>query len=141
MYYERVLCCGLIHNYLLVFCRKDLCDARPKPKMSSKMQNGPTPWNGLPLVEASSGQEQYYMNGLILWNGPPLEVSGGQEQYYVEWTPFTTLKDKQSGLVYSVMELVNNYLVLYGNQIFFNKFFVNWSFIEKTSVMQEPNPK
>ena len=58
-----------------------------------------------------------------MWNGPP----------------FTTLKDKQSGLVYSVMELVNNCLVLYGNQIFFNNFFVNWSFIEKTSVMQDPN--
>ena len=33
-----------------------------------------------PLVEASGGQEQYYANGLILWNEPP-EASGGQEQY------------------------------------------------------------
>ena len=36
-----------------------------------------------PLVEASGGQEQYYMNGLILWNGPQVEASGGQEQYYM----------------------------------------------------------
>ena len=39
-------------------------------------------WNG-PPVEASGGQEHYYMNGLILWNGPPVETSHGQEQYYV----------------------------------------------------------
>ena len=58
-----------------------------------------------PLVEASGGQEQYYMKGLIPWNGPPsrgiwwsravlhgwalsaewtpIGASGGQEQYYV----------------------------------------------------------
>ena len=57
-----------------------------------------------PPVETSGGQEQYYVNGLILWNVPnrgiwwsrvvlhewahsvewtPIEASGGQEQYYV----------------------------------------------------------
>ena len=54
-------------------------------------------------------------NGPIPWNGPPVEASGGQEQYYVEWTPLhnTERQTKWSG----------------------------WSFIEKTSVMQDPNPK
>ena len=66
------------------------------------------PFHGMdPLVEASGGQEQYYMNGLIPWNRPPsrgiwwsravlcewahsvewthppVEASGCQEQYYV----------------------------------------------------------
>ena len=29
-----------------------------------------------PPVEASGGQDQYYVNGLIPWNGPPVEASG-----------------------------------------------------------------
>ena len=60
--------------------------------------NGLILWNG-PPVEASGGQEQYNVNGLILWNGPPVETSGDQEQYYVEWTPLhnTERQTKWSG--------------------------------------------
>ena len=90
-----------------------------KCKVCSNFVNGPILWNGPPSrgiwwsravlhewahsvewtpirgiwwsravlhkVEPSGGQEQYYVNGLILWNGPPppVEASGGQEQYYV----------------------------------------------------------
>ena len=43
-------------NISLVFHRKDLCDARAKPKMSSKFQMRCTP-----PVEVSGGQEQYYI--------------------------------------------------------------------------------
>ena len=59
---EYVTYTGLIARlnpkcYLLVFRRKDLCDARAKPKMSSKLQMQTYP----PPVEASGGQEQYYV--------------------------------------------------------------------------------
>ena len=40
---------------LLVFHRKDLCDARPKPEMSSKCRMGP--FYGMdPQLEASGGE-------------------------------------------------------------------------------------
>ena len=45
-------------------------------------------------IETSGGEEQYYVNGLIPWNGPPVEASGGEEQYYVNglilWNGSTT---------------------------------------------------
>ena len=82
-------------NKLLVFHREDLCDARPKPKMSSNFKMRCTP-----LVEASGGQEEYYIRSswhceecnwecigaqILRWDVPPVEASIGQEQYYIRY--------------------------------------------------------
>ena len=46
---------------LLVFGRKDLCDARPKPEMSSYFQMKSTCGSHVPPVVTSGGQGQKYI--------------------------------------------------------------------------------
>ena len=75
----------LLHS--LVFCRKDLCEAKHETERSSKKQT-------YPPVEASGGQVQCYIrssshseecNGECSGQAdvPPVVASGGQEQCYI----------------------------------------------------------
>ena len=89
-------------HFFLVFCRKSLCEAKHEMQSVFKFSNVPHMSDRYtPLVEASSGQEQYYIRSAwhfqifrctqYIWTQtyPPVQASSGQEEYYVSQVRLT----------------------------------------------------
>ena len=71
-----------LSNSLLVFCRKDLCDARPKPKMSLYFQ----------------------MRCTLRWADPPHKTQWQQMKYYLIYV-FSEIPFKMVGRIRSSFQM------------------------------------
>ena len=98
-------CSVLLFNDWLVFHRKDLCDARPKPKMSSYFQMKCTDSDILLYAKLSVPADQVLPDPCCQWEpiwNTQLVRWSVQTQIY---PPFETVSDRRSSLHWSMSSM------------------------------------